>query len=57
VLFLSSLAGALIGVLLATLRGRSLQSRMPFGTFLALAAFVASMVGERAIAWYVSLYR
>ena len=56
VLFLSSLAGALIGVLLATLRGRSLQSRMPFGTFLALAAFVASLVGERLIAWYANLY-
>jgi leader peptidase (prepilin peptidase)/N-methyltransferase len=57
VLFLSSLAGALIGVLLATIRGRSLQSRMPFGTFLALAAFVASLVGDRLIAWYAGLYR
>lgn len=56
VLFLSSLAGALIGILLATLRGRSLQSRMPFGTFLALAAYAASLFGERLVSWYVGLY-
>lgn len=57
VLFLSSLAGALIGVMLATIRGRSLQSRMPFGTFLALAAYAASLFGDRLVTWYVGLYR
>ena len=46
VLFLASLAGAVIGGALAAFRARSLQSRLPFGTFLALAAFVAMLVGE-----------
>jgi leader peptidase (prepilin peptidase)/N-methyltransferase len=57
VLFLASIAGALIGLTLAALRGRSLQSRLPFGTFLALAAYVASLVGERLMQWYLNLYR
>lgn len=57
VLFLASLAGALVGVSLTVLRGRSLQSRLPFGTFLALAAFAASVWGEALGTWYSSLYR
>jgi leader peptidase (prepilin peptidase)/N-methyltransferase len=56
VLFLASLAGALVGVLLTASRARSLQSRLPFGTFLALAAFVAMLVGEDLIDWYLELY-
>jgi leader peptidase (prepilin peptidase)/N-methyltransferase len=56
VLFFASLAGAVAGVSLTVLRGRSLQSRLPFGTFLALAAFVASVWGEALRAWYASLY-
>jgi leader peptidase (prepilin peptidase)/N-methyltransferase len=57
VLFFASLAGALVGVSLMVLRGRSLQSRLPFGAFLALAAFAASLWGEALSAWYASLYR
>jgi prepilin signal peptidase PulO-like enzyme (type II secretory pathway) len=33
-----------------------MQSKLPFGTFLAIAAFVAALVGERLLAWYVGLY-
>ncbi len=56
VLFFASLAGAIIGVSLTRLRGRSMQSRLPFGTFLALAAFAASIWGEALISWYAGLY-
>jgi leader peptidase (prepilin peptidase)/N-methyltransferase len=56
VLFLASLTGALAGGVLATVGARSLQSRLPFGTFLAVAAFVASLVGEEVIDWYLALY-
>ena len=56
-LFLSSVAGALVGLALTALRGRSMQSRLPFGTFLALAAFAASLWGESLVGWYVGLYR
>jgi leader peptidase (prepilin peptidase)/N-methyltransferase len=56
VLFLSSLAGAVIGIALSGFRGRSMQSRLPFGTFLAIAAFVASVWGDDLITWYAGLY-
>jgi leader peptidase (prepilin peptidase)/N-methyltransferase len=56
VLFLASLAGAIVGIIILRLRGRSLASRLPFGTFLAVAAFVASLVGESLVAWYIGLY-
>lgn len=56
VLFLSSISGAVLGMLLMT-RGRSVQSKLPFGTFLALAAFVAALRGEAIVSWYVGLYR
>jgi leader peptidase (prepilin peptidase)/N-methyltransferase len=57
VLFLASLTGAVIGVSLTALRGRSMQSRLPFGTFLAIAAFFASVWGESLVTWYTGLYR
>ena len=54
-LFLASIAGALIGISLAVVRGRSMQSRLPFGTFLALAAYVASITGEPLLQWYLGM--
>jgi len=56
VLFLATLAGALFAVTLLAIQKRSFASKLPFGTFLAMAAYVASIVGERLAQWYVSLY-
>jgi leader peptidase (prepilin peptidase)/N-methyltransferase len=56
VLLFSSLAGAVVGLGLTVVGRRSLQSRLPFGTFLALAALAASLSGEKLIDWYLSLY-
>ncbi|HXT72080.1 MAG TPA: prepilin peptidase [Vicinamibacterales bacterium] len=56
VLFLASLTGAIGGIVILKLRGRSMASRIPFGTYLAVAAFVASLVGEDLVTWYVGLY-
>jgi leader peptidase (prepilin peptidase)/N-methyltransferase len=56
VLFLASLTGAIIGLVLAGVRHKSLQTRLPFGTFLAVAAFIASLVGEPLVRWYLELY-
>lgn len=56
VLFLSSLVGAVIGIALAALGRKSMQSKLPFGTFLALSAYIASLVGDSLIQWYVSMY-
>ena len=56
VLFLSSVAGAVVGISLIAMRGTSLRARLPFGTFLALAAFAASLIGDALFHWYASLY-
>jgi leader peptidase (prepilin peptidase)/N-methyltransferase len=54
VLFISSIAGAIAGIALVVLGGRTMQATMPFGTFLAAAALIASLVGEDLFAWYVT---
>jgi leader peptidase (prepilin peptidase)/N-methyltransferase len=53
VLFLSSLVGAIIGIILTIAGGKTMQSRLPFGTFLALAALIASLVGSELLRWYL----
>jgi leader peptidase (prepilin peptidase) / N-methyltransferase len=56
-LLLASFSGALIGVFLMSCRKKNLQFALPFGTFLAPAAFVALVWGDRIIRAYLSLYR
>jgi leader peptidase (prepilin peptidase)/N-methyltransferase len=55
VLFLASVTGAIVGVAIMAGRGRSSRMRLPFGTFLAVAALVASLSGEAVLAWYLGL--
>ena len=55
VLFVASLTGAVIGVAMASAGRGSLKTRLPFGTFLAVSAFIAACWGEPVIAWYVGL--
>lgn len=54
-LFVASLAGAAVGISIAVVGKGSMQSRLPFGTFLAVAALIGALVGEPVIAWYVGL--
>jgi leader peptidase (prepilin peptidase)/N-methyltransferase len=56
-LVLGSFVGALVGVFFIVRRKKDLQFALPFGTFLAPAAFVAALWGERIISAYLSLYR
>jgi leader peptidase (prepilin peptidase)/N-methyltransferase len=56
VLFVASLLGAVVGIVLTMSRRRSMASRLPFGTFLAVAAYVASLSGEPLLKWYLALY-
>jgi leader peptidase (prepilin peptidase) / N-methyltransferase len=57
VLFLASIAGAVVGIGLAASKRGSMQSRLPFGTFLALASFVSSLWGARLLGAYLSWYQ
>jgi leader peptidase (prepilin peptidase)/N-methyltransferase len=56
-LILGSFLGALVGVYVLTVRKKDMQFALPFGTFLAPAAFAALVWGERLIAWYLGLFR
>ncbi len=56
-LMLASFGGAALGIaLLATRRG-GMQAALPFGTFLAVGAAIAAVVGDSLVAWYVGLYQ
>ncbi len=57
VLILASFAGALFGAYLIARKGKDAQFALPFGTFIAPAAFVALLWGERIVRAYLSLYR
>jgi leader peptidase (prepilin peptidase)/N-methyltransferase len=56
-LVLSSVMGSLIGLLVIAIRRGGMKYALPYGTFLALGALAASLVGDQMIAWYVSLYQ
>jgi leader peptidase (prepilin peptidase)/N-methyltransferase len=56
VLLVASLTGAVVGLALTALQGRSMQSKLPFGTFLAVAAYAASIVGDDLFSWYLGTY-
>lgn len=56
-LILGSFAGSIIGIFLVIARKKDLQTALPFGTFLAPAAFAALLWGERIIRAYLSLYK
>ena len=54
VLILASFTGALFGVWLIVRRGKDAQFALPFGTFIAPAAFVAMIWGAKIVEWYLS---
>ena len=55
-LFVSSLTGSLIGLLLILSRKGGMKQALPYGTFLALGALFASLFGEATVNWYTGLY-
>jgi leader peptidase (prepilin peptidase)/N-methyltransferase len=56
-LFAASIVGAVVGIALIPLRGRTLKDTLPFGCFLAPAALAALLWGRRALEAYLSLVR
>ena len=57
VMVLASVGGAIAGIGMAVLQRRSLNTRLAFGTFLSVAALIASIYGDRIVGWYLDLYR
>jgi leader peptidase (prepilin peptidase)/N-methyltransferase len=56
-IILASLAGVIAGIVVIVVRKRDLQFLLPYGTFLAPAAFVALVWGNRIILAYLGLFR
>lgn len=55
-LVFSSIAGAVIGLAVIAIRRGGMKYALPYGTFLSVAALVASLYGERIVRWYTGLY-
>jgi leader peptidase (prepilin peptidase)/N-methyltransferase len=56
-LILASFTGSFVGIaMMASGRG-GMQAALPFGTFLAVGALVAAVVGDPILTWYLSFYR
>jgi leader peptidase (prepilin peptidase)/N-methyltransferase len=53
---LSSLLGGIIGIIVIASRRGKLATAVPFGTMLAVAAFVASVQGDQLIQWYLGRF-
>ena len=51
-LVLSSVAGSVLGLMIIAIKRGSMKYALPFGTFLALGALAASLVGEQIVTWY-----
>jgi leader peptidase (prepilin peptidase) / N-methyltransferase len=55
-LFVSTILGSVIGLGLIAAKKGNLKTALPFGCFLAIAAMLASIGGDRAVTWYSSLF-
>jgi leader peptidase (prepilin peptidase)/N-methyltransferase len=55
-LVLASFAGALVGMAIIALQRGSMKYALPFGTFLAVGAVVAMLVGQPMVDWYLGFY-
>ncbi len=54
-LLLAYVGGAVFSLILIALKKQDMKGETPFGTYLALATFVAMLWGEEIITWYVGL--
>jgi leader peptidase (prepilin peptidase)/N-methyltransferase len=55
-LVLSSFLGSFIGIAMIVLKKGDMKYALPFGTFLAIGAIVASVSGDAILRWYSGFY-
>jgi leader peptidase (prepilin peptidase)/N-methyltransferase len=55
-LVLSSFLGSIIGLGMIALKLGDMKYALPFGTFLAIGALVASVAGDAMLGWYLGFY-
>lgn len=51
-LVLSSIAGSVLGLAIIAVKRGGMKYALPFGTFLALGALAASLIGDQIVTWY-----
>jgi len=56
-LFFAVIAGSLYAIALLLKRNATSQTRLPFGSFLAMGGMVAALFGGPILTWYASFYR
>jgi leader peptidase (prepilin peptidase)/N-methyltransferase len=57
ILLLSSISGAIIGIIYLKTAGKSKDTPIPFGPYLCVAGIVALFYGENIVSWYISFYQ
>ncbi|MFQ5455020.1 MAG: prepilin peptidase [Nitrospirota bacterium] len=55
IIFLASLSGSLVGVILMVFKGKKRRDPIPFGPFLSLATVIAFFVDNEILQWYANL--
>jgi len=55
-LMLASVAGSIVGLSLIATRRGDMKYALPFGTFLAMGAALAALVGSSVLNWYLGLF-
>ena len=55
-IMISSLAGSIVGIALVAMRKREMQSRIPYGPYLALAAIIWILWGPALWNGYIHLF-
>lgn len=55
-IFMASLIGSVVGLLLVRVRRGSMKMEIPFGVFLGPAAIISLFVGQKLIEWYLGFY-
>jgi leader peptidase (prepilin peptidase) / N-methyltransferase len=53
-LVLSSVLGSVLGLTIIAIKRGNMKYALPFGTFLALGALAASLLGEQIVTWYAA---
>ncbi len=54
-LFVAFFLGAVVGIIAMSTRGREWDRTIPFGPFIAIGAFLATVWGDAAVGWYLAL--
>ena len=55
-LVMGSLAGSVVGLVIIAARKGDMKYPLPFGTFLAMGAALAAMVGPALLTWYLQFW-